>query len=102
SAREPSSPAPPSYPTLTNVAMRLIKKVLVSKKWNTGPDSFGLDKPPAGKEGATVGPAAVTYFNGKLYLLDNPNKRILCYDQSGNLLSSVELPNTVATDLSVD
>ncbi|MDB6029191.1 MAG: hypothetical protein JWM68_5414 [Verrucomicrobiales bacterium] len=97
-----AEPSAPTYPTLTNVAMRLIRKVLVSKKWNAGADSFGLDKPPAGKEGATVGPAAVTFFKGNLYVLDNPNKQILCYDQAGKLLSSVELPNTVATDLSVD
>ncbi len=90
------------YPTLTNVPMRLTKKVLVSKKWNSGSDSFGLDKPPAGKEGATIGPAAVTYFDGKLYVLDNPNKRIVAYDTAGNLLSSIALPNNVATDLSVD
>ena len=96
------SPAPLKYPTLTNLPMRLTKKVLVSKKWNSGPDAFGLDKPPAGKEGATVGPAAVTYFDGKLYVLDNPNKRILAYDPAGNLLSSIDLPNNVATDLSVD
>ncbi len=91
-----------AYATLTNQPMRLTRKVLVSKKWNNGPDSFGLDTPPPGKEGATIGPAAVTYFQGKLYVLDNPNKRILAYDEAGNLLSSINLPNNVATDLSVD
>jgi hypothetical protein len=98
----PPAPLANKYVTLTNQVMRLTKKVLTTKKWNSGEDSFGLDKPPAGQQGATVGPAAVAYLQGKIYVLDNANKRILGYDQAGSLVSSVALPNSVATDLSVE
>jgi hypothetical protein len=82
--------------------MRLVKRVLVEKKWNDGPDAFGLDKPPAGKDGAVIGPAAVAFARGNIYLLDNVNRRLLGFDQSGQPISSVAIPSNVATDLTVD
>lgn len=90
-----------AYLALKPQSMRLDQKVLLKKKWNDGPDAFGLDKPPGG-EGARIGPAAVAFLNGNIYLLDNPNKRVLGFDQAGNRISSAPLTNTVASDLSVD
>ena len=100
SSEPPTSGAKGS--TFSPQHMQLEKKILVIKKWNGPGDSFGLDKPSAGQEGATVGPSSVAYVQGKLCVLDNVNKRILFYDRSGNLLSSVALPTKTCTDLAVD
>ncbi len=92
----------PEYPTLSPEPMRLLKKVLAGTKWNSGPNAFGLDKPPVGQEGATVGPAAVAYAQDRIHVLDNVNKRILRFDLNGNPLSSVVLATGIATDLAID
>ncbi len=96
SASLPKNSAPAIEP------MRLSKRILVSERWNNGEKAFGLDRPPPGKEGAWIGPAAVAYFRGNTYILDTANKRVLGYDKDGAVISSVSLPSNVASDLSVD
>jgi hypothetical protein len=98
---EASSPVP-AYPVLKPEPMKLDKKVLVSAEWNSSADAFGLDKPAAEQEGATVGPSSVAYSEGHIYVLDNVNKRVLKYDPNGSLVSSIALPTKGATDVMTD
>jgi hypothetical protein len=88
------------YPTLAPKPLDLTKKVLVSKKWNSGTDGFGLNKPAEGQEGDVIGPASVLHANDSTYVLDNVHNRILNYDKDGRLVSTANLPSTgLATDL---
>ncbi len=82
--------------------MKLEKRVLVRSEWNSSSNAFGLDKPLPGQEGATVGPSSVAYSNGHFYVLDNVNKRVLRYDDAGNLLAKIALPTKGATDMTTD
>ena len=73
--------------------MTVTRKVLVSKKWNDGPDAFGMKGPGVGEEGGVWGPASVACVNGEIYVMDNVHGRILRYDKDGNAMGSVALTN---------
>ena len=88
------------YPKILPKPMELKQKVLVSKKWNSGADSFGLNKPEGGQEGDAIGPASVLCVKDTIYVLDNVHNRIIAYDKEGNVLSTAQLPSGgLAVDL---
>ncbi|MDB6026081.1 MAG: hypothetical protein JWM68_2304 [Verrucomicrobiales bacterium] len=88
------------YPKLLPKPMELKQKVLVSKKWNSGADSFGLDKPADGQEGDTIAPASVLCVKDTIYVLDNVHNRVIGYDKEGNVVSTAQLPSGgLAVDL---
>lgn len=97
-----SQPAASDPSAIVPHSMQLTKKILVSKKWNSGPDAFAVDRPAAGQEGAAIGPGAVIYANNRIHVLDNANQRILGFDKTGRQLSSTPLPAPQASDLVAD
>ena len=84
------------YPILKPEPMKLEKKELVRKEWNSGPDAFS--NLPSKQSGA-IGPNAVVYSKDKIYVLDNVGSRIMTYDLEGKLLSSIPLPTSTGQDL---
>src|SRR5262249_3374504 len=91
----------PNYVTLTPTPMKLDRKELYRKDWNSSPEA--LSSIPS-KQSAQMGPNAIAYNNGNLYVLDTAGSRIQTYDADGNLLSSVPIPTHSASgqDLIVD
>ncbi len=88
------------YPKLLPKPMELKQKVLVTRKWNNGADSFGLDKPADGQEGDAIAPASVLCVKDAIYVLDNVHNRVMSYDKEGNLVSTAQLPSGgLAVDL---
>jgi hypothetical protein len=73
--------------------IEISRKVLVNKKWNSGPDAFGMKGPDKGEEGGIWGPASVASINGELYVMDNVHGRLLRYDKDGHMLGLVPLSN---------
>lgn len=95
------APAPAPVEPVIPVPLHLYRRVLAQKNWNDGEDAFGLERPEGG-EGAILGPSSVLYANGNIYVLDTVNARLLGYDETGNLLTSVALPETHMVDVIVD
>ena len=79
--------------------MKLNITSVVVKTWNSADDAFGLRQ---GKEGPAFGPASVTYFKNRIFLLDTVKKRILAFDKCGNLVSTIVLPFAEPSDIVAD
>jgi hypothetical protein len=85
--------------TVTPTPMKLKINTLVTKAWNSTDDAFGLRR---GQEGPTIGPAAVAYDKGRIFVLDTVKSCFREFDKSGNAVSTVVLPFAEPTDLVVD
>jgi hypothetical protein len=79
--------------------MQLVQSVLLERAWNSTPDGLGRLIPRARDgsigEGVVLGPTAVAYANDLVYVFDNAErgrKRLVAYDASGRMISSVPLP----------
>ena len=81
--------------------MRLTRRVLLEKKWDSAPDALGRTLPPEGG-GTMVGPTSVACVGEAVYVLDRSNRRVAVYDTSGRMISSVALPGKAFGDLVVD
>lgn len=83
--------------------MRLTRKVLVSKKWNSADDAFGRNEPPPGEEGGAFGPSSIACAKDAIYVLDTVHNRVLGYDKDGHAISLANLPTSgLVSDLVVD
>lgn len=67
-------------------------KVLVAAKWGSAKGQLGHERP---SEGNPEGPMSFALANGKLVVLDQVNRRIVRYDERGNVVSDSEAPATV-------
>lgn len=72
---------------LTPKPMRLVRKVLLEKSWNSGPDALGLTVPRSAdgaiRDGSFVRPNAVALAGDSIYVLDSSGNRLAVYDQGG-------------------
>ena len=89
----------PAIPTLVPKPMKLARKELVRKEWNSSPEAFHRSKE---LEGGSDGPAAVAYVKDRIYVLDRVGERMLSYDKDGKMLSEVALPTASGQDLVVN
>ena len=85
-----------SESTIVPEPMNLAVTTIASRPWNGAADSFGLWR---SGEGPTIGPAAVAYGNGRIYLLDSVKNRLLEYGQSGDSVNVTAIPFDAPTDL---
>lgn len=81
-------------------APRSPEATIVSGRWGSGPDEFGLD---LGNQSSTVGPSAFAFSpGGDLVVLDEINQRVVRIDSTGSRTTTPLPILPVRSDLAID